>query len=180
MALDVGGRVQQLRAASGVHSSGVRPHKPSATFNAEGYLAREPRTPFVPLENERLFHRHQCSVLLRGWMSHKHIADGQSGSPALSTFFGDHFSEEDQKIHVAAVRDWQARNEEQKCVVEALSLSNGLTDCLRRGAAVLNDSFIQALSDYCEWYGGRWKFYHQRFQETAGERWSPRGFCAFL
>ena len=82
--------------------------------NAEGYLAREPRTPFVHLENERLFHRHQSSILLRGWMTHRHIADGQSGSPALSTFFGDHFSEDDQKTYLAAVRDWLANDDGQK------------------------------------------------------------------
>lgn len=63
---------------------------------AEQYLAQEPRTPFVHLENVRLFRRHQCSVLLRGLMEHLHVADGGGGSPALKTFFGEEFSEDDE------------------------------------------------------------------------------------
>jgi ATP-dependent helicase YprA (DUF1998 family) len=143
--------------------------------NAEGYLAREPRTPFVHLENERLFHRHQSSVLLRGWMTHRHIADGQSGSPALSTFFGDHFSEDDQKTCLAAVRDWLASDDGQDYVSEALGLSEGLSHCLKRSAEELREGFLGALSECCEWYGERWRFYDQSYRTAAQKALAAHG-----
>ena len=38
--------------------------------NAEEFLAKEPRTPFVHLGNQRLFRRHQHSILLAGFLKH--------------------------------------------------------------------------------------------------------------
>lgn len=58
---------------------------------AQEYLAQEPPTPFVHLENVRLFRRHQFSVLLRGLMQHLGLGEGQGASPQLSTFFGEDF-----------------------------------------------------------------------------------------
>ena len=48
--------------------------------HADKYLAQQPRTPFVHLANERLFRRHQFSVLLGGLLRHRGIDDPEAGS----------------------------------------------------------------------------------------------------
>jgi RAD3-like DEAD/DEAH box helicase/helicase-like protein/uncharacterized protein DUF1998 len=137
--------------------------------DAEGYLRQEPRTPFVHLENERLFHRHQNSVLLRGWMAFRGIADGNSGSPALSTFFGPHFTTDDQNVYLSAMREWLGTESGRTRLLEASDLCKDLPDCLKMESAEIQEGFLKAMGECCEWYGERWRFYHQRFVETAGE-----------
>lgn len=143
--------------------------------DVERYLTQEPRTPFVHLENGRLFSRHQYSVLLGGWMKHRGIADGREGSPSLSTFFGDHFSGEDQRLYLTAVREWLASDDGRRCLDEALSLSDGLPETLRRSDADLSKSFCEELKSCCEWYGERWRFYDKKYREASGQALEAQG-----
>ncbi|HVU16613.1 MAG TPA: DEAD/DEAH box helicase [Candidatus Didemnitutus sp.] len=147
----------------------ARNYDQSEFLDPERYLRREPRTPFVHLENERLFQRHQNSILLRGWMDSRGINDAAAGSPSLYTFFGRSFSEEDEKAYLAAVRDWLSSETGKAFVDQAMHLADGLAPSLQRSPAELIDAFIEGMEQCCRWYGQRWRFFHGQYQATAGD-----------
>jgi len=139
--------------------------------HADKYLARQPKAPFVHLTNERLFRRHQFSVLLGGLLLHRGIADSQSGSPSLATFFGDEFTEDKQKEFFADAWSYFKTNEGKAKLQEALDLANGLPSSLACTDAELltgQNGFMDGLRECCDWYGERWRYYHSRFMATAG------------
>lgn len=147
----------------------ARNYDQSEFLDPERYLCREPRTPFVHLENERLFQRHQNSILLRGWMDSRGINDAAAGSPSLYTFFGRTFTEENEKTYLAAVRDWLATEAGRAFVDQAMHLSDGLAPSLQRTSAQLVDAFIEGMEQCCRWYGQRWRFFHDHYQATSGD-----------
>ena len=138
--------------------------------HAEEYLAKQPRTPFVHLSNVRLFRRHQFSVLLRGLMHHRGVADAPGGSPSLATFFGGEFTDEKQALFLADAEAWRAGAEGQVCLGEALDLAAGLAAELQCTAQELGKEFLgdesNGLRGCCNWYGWRWRYYYERY-ETA-------------
>lgn len=138
----------------------------------ENYLRRAPKTPFVHLANARLLRRHQFSVLLRGWMNHRGV--GQAGSPSLSEFFGQTFSEDDQRQYIEQVRQFFASADGQAFVAEAVALTDQLPQEVRARMAVTADELVNEFLElfggkqgFCEWYGSRWRYYHERWQATA-------------
>jgi len=139
--------------------------------HAERYLAQQPKTPFVHLTNERLFRRHQFSVLLGGLLLHRGIAESQSGSPSLATFFGDEFTEDRQKEFIADVESYFNTAEGKAKTQEALDLAKGLPSALACTETELlhgQTGFMNCMRECCEWYGERWRYYHGRFLATAG------------
>jgi hypothetical protein len=139
--------------------------------HAEAYLAQQPKTPFVHLSNERLFRRHQFSVLLGGLLLHRGIGEAQSGSPSLATFFGDEFTDDRQKEFIADAEAYFNTPTGKAKTQEALDLATGLTSSLACTEVELlsgQSGFINSLRECCEWYGERWRYYHGRFQATAG------------
>lgn len=136
----------------------------------EDYLGRPPRTPFVHLGNARLLRRHQFSVLLRGWMKHRQV--GQTGSPSLEEFFGSVFPVEQQQQFIEEVRRFLAGDEGRACVEEAVSLAASLPAPIQVSTGDLLTEFFELFAGErgaCEWYGSRWRYYHERFQATAGD-----------
>lgn len=139
--------------------------------HAERYLAQQPKTPFVHLTNERLFRRHQFSVLLGGLLLHRGIAESQSGSPSLATFFGDKFTEDRQKEFIADAESYFNTTEGKARTQEALDLARALPSSLSCTETELlhgQTGFMNCLRECCEWYGERWRYYHGRFLATAG------------
>jgi ATP-dependent helicase YprA (DUF1998 family) len=139
----------------------------------ERYLHRAPRTPFVHLANVRLLRRHQFSVLLRGWMSHQQV---EFSSPSLLEFFGQTFSEEDQRQYIERVRQFFGCADGQAFIAEAVALTNQLPVEVRERMAVtaneLLGEFLELFGGsqgFCEWYGSRWRYYHERWQATAND-----------
>jgi len=136
----------------------------------EEYLRRPPRTPFVHLGNARLLRRHQFSVLLRGWMKHRQV--GQKGSPSLEEFFGSTFAVEQQQQFIEEVRQFFAGEEGRAYLDEAVALATSLPTEIQMSAADLLAEFFELFAGEkgaCEWYGSRWRYYHDRFQATAGD-----------
>ena len=136
----------------------------------EEYLRRPPRTPFVHLGNARLLRRHQFSVLLRGWMKQRQV--GQKGSPSLEEFFGSSFPIEQQRQFVEEVTQFFAGEEGRACVDEAVALAKSLPPEIQFSAEDLLAEFFELFAGEkgaCEWYGSRWRYYHERFQATAGD-----------
>ena len=129
---------------------------------ADRYLAQQPRTPFVHLSNERLFRRHQFSIMLGGLLRHRGVADSQSGSPSLVKFFGDDFSAPSQTAFMADVAAYYQSAEGQQRLTEALDLTNGLPPTLATTGSELTSQFLDHLRECCDWYGERWRYYdHQ-------------------
>jgi ATP-dependent helicase YprA (DUF1998 family) len=140
---------------------------------ADRYLAQEPRTPFVHLSNERLFRRHQFSVLLGGLLQHRGVADSQSGSPSLATFFGNDFCERSQATFMADAEAHFRTEDGQRRVTEALDLAHGLPPALGTTAGELVTQFLSQLRECCDWYGQRWRYYAQRY-EAARQAGLPK------
>lgn len=140
--------------------------------DCERYLSGQPRTPFVHLDNVRLFRRHQYSVLLRGLLSHLGAGEAQVGSPSLGTVFGESFTPEQQTDFLARVEAWLGSPTGGACLEESLDLAKGLPPGLTCSAEALRKEFLGSpetstgLRAACEWYGHRWRFYHERY-ETA-------------
>jgi superfamily II DNA or RNA helicase len=140
----------------------------SVFVEAESYLRLEPRTPFVHLANERLFRRHQFSVLLGGLLQYRSIGQ-DGGSPSLAAFFGAEFSEEQQTIFIAECERYFTTEEGRTRMREAQDIGDRLPDSLRLDDAALTQTFVARLCECAAWYGERWRYYHSRFLETAGD-----------
>lgn len=139
--------------------------------NALRYLQQEPRTPFVHLTNERLFRRHQFSVLLRGLMKELGIGEGQKGSPSLERFFGQTFDEAHKEQFVARAAEWLKTADGRDSLREAVELSKGLDTTLHcslddlaqafMGRDKVDGKFRDGLAGIAEWYFERWDYYNQ-------------------
>lgn len=140
----------------------------SVFVDAEHYLTLDPRTPFVHLANERLFRRHQFSVLLGGLLQHRGIGQ-DGGSPSLAAFFGAAFLEEREVLFMAECEKFLASEDGRARLREAQELGNGLSESLRLDDPGLTHEFLERLRECAAWYGERWRYYHGRFQETAGD-----------
>jgi hypothetical protein len=145
-----------------------RNYDQSVFIDAETYLRQDPRTPFVHLENERLFRRHQFSVLLGGLLQHR--GTGQDGrSPSLSAFFGSDFSEVQATQFLAECEGYFDTEEGQTRVREAQGIGDDLPASLCVDDARLVREFMAQLGECAAWYGDRWRYYHERWRETAAD-----------
>jgi hypothetical protein len=136
--------------------------------NAQGYLLRAPRTPFVHLANQRLFRRHQFSVLLGGLLQYRNVGRG-GGSPSLAQFFGPQFSEDEQRALLCDAGEYYQTESGRQRLSEAQELGEGLPSSVLASDQDLVDEFLAQLRGCCDWYGERWRYYHGRFMETAGD-----------
>ena len=141
------------------------------------YLQQEPRTPFVHLTNERLFRRHQYSVLLRGFMAHRGITESGKGSPSLEKFFGPTFDEPHKEQFIAAAQEWLKSDAGRDALNEACSLAEGLDDDGLKGTPPqLTEAFMgrdkvegkcrDGLAGIAEWYFDRWDYYHKEYEKA--------------
>jgi hypothetical protein len=145
-----------------------RNYDQSVFSDTENYLRQQPRTPFVHLTNERLFRRHQFSVLLGGLLQHRAI--GQDGrSPSLAMFFGDGFTDEKQVEFLAESEAYFSTVEGKKRLLEAQGIGEDLSESLRVSDLTLIQEFMEQLEECTLWYADRWRYYRERFQETAGD-----------
>jgi ATP-dependent helicase YprA (DUF1998 family) len=162
------GRRAQAAPVSVTVAQDDRNYDQSVFLEAESYLRLEPRTPFVHLGNERLFRRHQFSVLLGGLLQYRNIGQ-EGGSPSLAAFFGEEFSDERETIFAAECENYFATEEGRARLCEAQELGNGLAELLRVHDAGLVREFMECLRECAAWYGERWRYYHGRFCETSGD-----------
>jgi ATP-dependent helicase YprA (DUF1998 family) len=155
---------------------------------ADQFLAKEPRTPFVHLNNRRLFRRHQYSVLLAGFL--KHILPDE-GSLQIGQLFGlsrmkgseDHpepedasrvrFSEEHERLFLERLDQWLGSGEAKphlQLVVELEDLVKPnlpplLANDLHCAPRELAAEFRRELADIASEFGQRHRFYLQQYDE---------------
>jgi len=137
-------------------------------MEAEDYLRMEPRTPFVHLGNERLFRRHQFSVLLGGLLEYRGVGQA-GGSPSLAEFFGSSFQEEQQAIFLSDCEKFFSTSEGLARIREAQDLGGDLSKAIHVDDAGLIAEFKERLEECSAWYGERWRYYNGRFVETSGD-----------
>ena len=154
----------------------------------EQFLAKEPRTPFVHLNNQRLFRRHQYSVLLAGFL--KHILPDQT-SIQIGQLFGlsrvkgteespepedpsrVRFSEDEESRFFERLGAW-INSEHAKL---HLKLTADLEDQIKPNLnpdqlrdlhcepAVLAQEFYAELADIASEFGQRHRFYLSKFDD---------------
>jgi hypothetical protein len=134
--------------------------------NVGGYLAQDPKTPFVHLLNERLFRRHQNSIILRGWLNHRGCTSG-SGSLDFEDLFGGSFTEAEEEAYIGEVRDWLAGEDAAPYLRKADELARGLPEVLSRSQDEIAYGFRRSLDSIAQWYGVRWRVYHAEWQRTS-------------
>jgi hypothetical protein len=148
--------------------------------SAQEFLAEEPRTPFVNLENATLFRRHQYSVILSHYLS-QHVP--AQGSVQIGEFFGlsrvsprlvpedqarTEFSEERAEAFVGALLAWLEDPRAKEARQQALSLAELLpeTGGVRRRLSVawedLSRQFTEEIEQLAALFGDRYRFYLDR------------------
>lgn len=140
----------------------------SVFLDAENFLRLEPTTPFVHLGNQRLFRRHQFSVLLGGLLRYRGIGQ-DGGSPALAEFFGDDFSEEREAVFAAECQGYFTTEDGLARVREAQDLGRDVPYAVRVEDSALIQEFLQNLKECSDWYGERWRYYNGRFKDISGD-----------
>jgi ATP-dependent helicase YprA (DUF1998 family) len=155
---------------------------------ADQFLAKEPRTPFVYLNNRRLFRRHQYSVLLAGFL--KHVLSDE-GSIQIGQLFGlsrikgseenpepeypdrVRFSEEDKRLFLERLDTWIASEAARQYLQLALDLEELVKPNLDPQRAkdlhcepeVLGAEFRGEIADIASEFGQRHDFYIRQYDD---------------
>lgn len=133
------------------------------------YLASSPGTPFIHLDNQELFTRHQFSVLLSHFLR-KRIANGDINAPSLKHFFGETFTRDDLRAFTECLMQWLEAADGRKATDEAESLCEKLP---RELAAIgargmrLRELFLAAVREFAEEVYERFGKYSERITEAA-------------
>lgn len=155
---------------------------------AEQFLAKDPRTPFVHLNNRRLFRRHQYSILLAGFL--KHVLSDE-GSIQIGQLFGlsrikgteenpepedssrIRFSDEEKRCFLERLDQWIGSETAQPHFQLALeledlvkpSLSPQQVNDLHCEATVLVSEFRGEIVDIASEFGQRHDFYTGQYDD---------------
>lgn len=133
------------------------------------YLASSLGTPFIHLDNQELFTRHQFSVLLSHFLR-KRILDGDINAPSLRHFFGETFTRDDLRAFTESLMLWLESTEGRAAIDEAERLCARLPSDLRAiGAcgANLRELFLAAAREFGEEVCERFGKYTERITEAA-------------
>jgi hypothetical protein len=138
------------------------------------YLAREPRPPFVALDNQLFFRRHQLSVLLAAFLRHR-LGPEPKNAPTLadllvpdSEAFG---SPETIQAFLDCVNQWLESGAGQSALAEAARLRDFLPENARHIAAdtyALTREFRERLNIFVDEHGQRLEHFVERIRELAG------------
>ncbi|MDC0267835.1 DEAD/DEAH box helicase [bacterium] len=158
----------------------------------EAYLKREPRTPFVHLGNERLFRRHQFSLLLAGYLRHC-IPDESSVQIGqlfgLTRFGGTDASPDpedggniifgtDQELSFAErLHGWLCSSTAEESFTLALSMGEMVKNHVtpERFAALqinreqLSELFEREINAIAEEFGFRYRFYFEKHERLMAD-----------
>lgn len=134
------------------------------------YLASSPTTPFVYLENQELFKRHQFSVLLSHFLRQR-IADESVKAPSLSDMFGEVFGQEALQEFTESLQRWTEGSEGAAAIYEAEKLTDRLPEAIRTMGAkglVLRNQFLAAIREFGEEVCERYGKYTDKMEEASG------------
>ena len=133
------------------------------------YLSKSPTTPFIHLDNAKLFSRHQYSVLLAHFLRTR-IEDANINSPALSHLFGDEFSAANLQEFNEGLLAWLESDKGLRALTEADALVSLLPESLHHiglKSTHLADQFFTMLSEFATEISQRFDKYTERMTVAA-------------
>ncbi|MCA8197868.1 DEAD/DEAH box helicase [Burkholderia vietnamiensis] len=133
------------------------------------YLASSPGTPFIHLDNQELFTRHQFSVLL-SYFLRRRIANGDINAPSLKHFFGEAFTRDDLSAFTDGLMQWLESADGRLATDEAEGLCKKLPselDAIGARGAHLRELFLAAVREFAEEVCERFGKYSERISEAA-------------
>ncbi len=162
---------------------------------AEQFLAKDPRTPFVHLNNRRLFRRHQYSVLLAGLLKHVLAEEssiqigqlfglsrinGTEDSPDPEDPARIRFSKEDERLFLERIDHWLTSDAAEHHVQLALELETMVKPSLAPEhlkdlhcePATLASEFRSEIIGIASEFGQRHDFYMRQYddlKQAAGD-----------
>jgi len=133
------------------------------------YLKSLPGTPFVQLDNEELFWRHQESILL-SYLLRSVVADPSVNAPSLQHLFGRDFDSKNMKAFRERVQAWLEGEAGLRALAEAESLRDRLPEALKRigcSGPYLRGRFLASIDEFASEVSGRWERYQEKVSEFA-------------
>ncbi len=133
------------------------------------YLASTPGTPFIHLDNEELFKRHQFSVLLSHFLRWR-ISDRDINAPSLVHLFGELFARDELTAFTEALLGWFEAPQGATAVEEAEALIERLPEAVRSNGAKgsrLRNLFAAAVREFAQEICERFAKYTEKMVEAA-------------
>lgn len=133
------------------------------------YLASSPGTPFIHLDNQELFKRHQFSVLLAHFMRNR-IAGTDINAPSMKHLFGETFDKDALKIFTENLLAWTESDGGAEALKEAEMLIALLPASLQAIGAkgmYLRNLFVGVIREFAEEVSERFVRYIDRQNEAA-------------
>jgi len=133
------------------------------------YLASQPGTPFIHLDNPELFWRHQQSILLAHYLRQR-IAEQDINAPSLKHLFGDVFGQDKLRAFTDDLLQWVESDDGKAAAGEAEALRLRLPLSLRHIGAHgegLTQRFLANLREFAEEVKERCGKYTEKMTESA-------------
>lgn len=133
------------------------------------YLASTPGTPFIHLDNEELFKRHQFSVLL-SHLLRRRISELDINAPSLKHLFSELFTKDELKAFTEELLCWFEMPDGTAAFEEAEGLIELLPEAVRSNGARgnrLRNLFAGAMREFAEEICERFAKYTEKMVEAA-------------
>lgn len=135
----------------------------------QSYLASPPSIPSIHLGNAQLFHRHQFSVLLSGFLLHR-IKDLSINAPSLKHVFSEKHDTNSHQEFMDSLNHWLEAEAGQLKLEEANQLSNCLPTSysgIGLTGTSLKNSFLNTMERLSKTISEQWNIFEQKKQEAA-------------
>jgi superfamily II DNA/RNA helicase len=132
------------------------------------YLASQPATPFIHLDNPELFWRHQQSVLLSHFLRQR-IANTDINAPALENLFVTDFDKDALREFTEQLYEWLESEYGQAAIREAESLTEHLPATYRHiglSGSYLRNRFLAAMREFAAEVSERYCRYTEKMSEA--------------
>lgn len=136
-----------------------------------GYLGSSPGIPFVHLDNEELFWRHQESVLLSHFLRAR-IKDSTVNAPSLADLFGESFGADQLAIFREQFQAWMEDEPGKRALEEAERMRDRLPATyqhIARAGPYLRERFFNSLLEFAEEVKVRWSKYDEKVKHFASQ-----------
>ncbi len=137
--------------------------------NFPAYLASSPGTPFIHLDNQELFKRHQFSAVLSHYLR-KRVTDLSINAPSLKHLFVPEFARAELAVFTEDLLQWFESPQGEEAISEAERLIELLPEAVRSIGArgiYLRNSFSGAIREFAEEVCERFEKYTEKMNEAA-------------
>lgn len=135
------------------------------------YLESSPNVPFIHMDNEELFRRHQQSILFSHFFRYR-IADLSVNAPSLKHLLGDAFAKDDLRQFTEMLMGWL----ESPAGINALREAEALVDLLPFGnravgakGSTLRNHFLETVREFAEEVCERYTKYSETMEAMKAE-----------